>query len=68
MPSFFNVDMNTEDMVPFPETCIRDFTTSAGKMRVHRAVPPMAPDTAVLASPISSFVFPSGVNKYRDSS
>lgn len=36
---------------PEPLTCIRDFTTSAGKIVVHKAAPPTAPENAVRRIP-----------------
>jgi len=64
-PSFLNISIIVPKSDPLPFICTLDFTTSAGKMATHKQTPPRPPQRHVLTTPISSFVFPGGVNARR---
>jgi hypothetical protein len=39
------------------ETCIRDLTTSAGKITIQNTIPPTAPDIIVRSGPARNTIF-----------
>jgi hypothetical protein len=55
LPSCWNICIIMDNREPLSlDTCIRDLTTSAGKIAIQNTIPPTAPDIIVRSGPIGN--------------